>query len=213
MTRILVLGDRNPQFVTHRALDAALAQFPAGVEARWVATDGGDPGPSDGVWVAPGSPYRDGAAVLRAIARVRDDGTPLLGTCGGFQHTALALAGLGLDRHAESAPDAAEPFVAPLACPLNGETRRVTTVPGTRLAGLLGEAPFDAPFFCGYAPTDVVGARISAHADGVGVVGLELPFARHPFLLATLFQPQMGALRGEPLSPLIAAFVDAAIKS
>lgn len=71
MTSIIVLGDRNPQHVTHRALDAVLAQLPDDVDARWVATDDGDPRPSDGIWVAPGSPYRDAAAVLRAIERAR----------------------------------------------------------------------------------------------------------------------------------------------
>jgi CTP synthase (UTP-ammonia lyase) len=215
MTSIIVLGDRNTEHVTHRALDAVIAQLPEGVEARWVGTEVGDPGPSDGVWVAPGGPYRDGGAVLSAVRRARADGTPLLGTCSGFQYTALALAGLDERRHAESRPDAPEPFVAPLACRLDGETRTVTAGPQTRLAAVLGEAPLDVPFFCGYAPTDeaaamleAAGVVISARLADVGAVALELP--GHPFLMATLFHPQLGALRGEPLSPLIAAFVDAA---
>jgi CTP synthase (UTP-ammonia lyase) len=32
----------------------------------------------------------------------------------------------------------------------------------------------------------------------------------HPFFLATLFQPQVGAARGAPLHPVIRAFVAAA---
>jgi CTP synthase (UTP-ammonia lyase) len=40
------------------------------------------------------------------------------------------------------------------------------------------------------------------------VEGIELP--GHPFLVATLFQPQVGALAGRPLHPLIGALLDAA---
>jgi non-ribosomal peptide synthetase component F len=51
--------------------------------------------------------------------------------------------------------------------------------------------------------------RIAAHADDVGPVALEVPDGP-AFLMATLFQPQIGALDDEPLSPLIPAFLDAA---
>ena len=211
MTSITVLGDRNPDFVTHRALDAALEQLPDGVEARWRATDVplGPEGLGDGLWVAPGSPYRDDEAVLAAIGRALGEGVPLLGTCGGFQYTVLALAGRGMEHHAEATPAAADPVIAALPCRVDGEERTVTPVPGTRLARLLGEAPFPGTFFCGYAPARIAGARVAAHAEDVGPCALEGPDDA-PFLMATLFQPQMGALRGEPLSPVIAAFAQAA---
>ena len=41
--------------------------------------------------------------------------------------------------------------------------------------------------------------------DDAGVEAIELP--DHPFYLATLFQPQVGSLDGEPLHPVIADFV------
>jgi CTP synthase (UTP-ammonia lyase) len=220
-TRIAVLGDRDPSFITHRELDAALALLPADVEAAWCPTAGEDaarPEAFDGVWVAPGTPYRDDGAVLAAIGHARRCGTPLLGTCGGFQYTALSLArelaGVAAT-HAETQADAAEPFVAPLACTLYGEERTVTCVPGTRLAAILGAAPFAGFHFCGYglAPSaaqvlERAGVRIAAHAPDAGVEALELP--AHPFFIATLFQPQVGSLAGAPLSPLIGAFVAAA---
>jgi CTP synthase (UTP-ammonia lyase) len=52
------------------------------------------------------------------------------------------------------------------------------------------------------------GVVISARAPDAGVEGIELP--DHPFFVATLFQPQVGALAGGPLHPLIAGFLDAA---
>lgn len=224
--RITVLGDHDPEFSTHRELDAALARLGDGVEARWVASDapeasalGDAGGPADGLWIAPGGPYRDNDAVLAAIGRARVSGLPLLGTCSGFQFSAMelgaALAGVPAPRHAEVEPDAPAPFVAPLACRVDGETRAVSCTPGTRLAALLGTAPFDGLFFCGYAPSaaaeaalEGAGVPIAARAEGIGAVALELP--SHPFFVTTLFHPQAGALAGEPLSPLITAFVAAA---
>jgi hypothetical protein len=37
--RLLVLGDRNPEYLTHREIDAALVLMPDGVERGWVPTD------------------------------------------------------------------------------------------------------------------------------------------------------------------------------
>lgn len=209
MARIALVGDRNPEFVTHRALDAAIALLG---DAEWVPTErAAEAAGHDGVWIAPGTPYRDGAAVLALIEHARVTGLPLLATCGGFQYAALALAhAAGFDaRHAETDPGAPDPLLAPLACSLYGETRTVTCVPGTRLAGILGTAPFEGFHFCGFGlarsePLLAAGAVVSAHAPDAGVEAFELP--GHPFFVATLFQPQMSALDGGPLSALIEAF-------
>jgi CTP synthase (UTP-ammonia lyase) len=221
-TRIALLGDRNLEYVTHRALEAAVAQLPAGVDARWIGTDTPQAralDAFDGIWMLPGTPYRDDDAALAAIDRALDAGTPLLATCGGFQYALLALArrlaGIEDAAHAELEPDARTPVVAPLACSLIGEEREVTCVPGTRLAAICGTAPFTGFHYCGYglsaefvARLEDAGVVISAHAPDAGVEGIELP--EHPFFVATLFQPQMGALSGAPLHPLIVAFAEEA---
>jgi CTP synthase (UTP-ammonia lyase) len=215
MTTITVLGDHDPQHLTHRALDAALEQLPEGIAARWTASDEPLRDLGDGLWVAPGSPYRDDAAVLEAIGRARREGVPLLGTCGGFQYILLSLAGRDLRDHAEVTPEATAPLLRALACRVDGEWRPVTAVPGTELARLLGAEPFAGLFFCGYAPGEDAaeaiagaGGAIAAHADGIGPVALEVP--GEPFLMATLFHPQIGSLHEEPLSPVITAFAQAA---
>lgn len=221
-TSIALVGDREPRYVTHRALDATIARLPAGVEAEWVATDSPaarDLDRFDGIWMSPGTPYRDGEAALAAIERSLDTGTPLLATCGGFQYAVLALAsrlaGIADPGHAELDPEAPDPVVAPLACSLIEEEREVTCVPGTRLAALCGTAPFAGFHYCSYGLADgfvarleAAGVVVSAHADDVGVEAIELP--GHPFFVATAFQPQIGALSGGPLHPLIAAFVEEA---
>src|SRR4051794_41915795 len=89
--RITVLGDHNDAYATHRELDAALARLGPGVAAGWVASDApraaglGARGSVDGLWIAPGGPYRDNAAVLAAIGRARRDGVPPLGGAAGFR--------------------------------------------------------------------------------------------------------------------------------
>ena len=221
-TRIALLGDKDLRHVTHRELEAAIALLPDGIEARWVGSE--TPAARslagvDGLWVIPGTPYRDEAAVDAAIGWALDSGTPLLGTCGGFQYAAIALArrlaGVADPAHAEVAPDAADPVVAQLACSLVGERREVTCVPGTRLAEICGSEPFSGFHWCGYGLAEEfverlesAGVVVSAHAPDAGVEAIELP--AHPFFVATLFQPQVGALAGQPLHPLIDAFARAA---
>ena len=68
--RLLALGDRNPDFLTHREIDSTLKLLPADVDCRWVATD--DPRARelaryDGVWLLPGTLYRDDEAAYAAI--------------------------------------------------------------------------------------------------------------------------------------------------
>ncbi|HMI68729.1 MAG TPA: gamma-glutamyl-gamma-aminobutyrate hydrolase family protein [Solirubrobacteraceae bacterium] len=221
MIDIAVLGDRNLEYVTHRELDAALGLFPDWARGEWVSTDSDVPAAldrADGVWIVSGGPYRDDDAVYAAIRHVRERGTPLLATCSGFQYVVIELARslAGIDaHHAETDPDAEALVAAPLACSLVGEERMVTCVPGTRLAELCGTEPFPGFHWCNYGLADefvdtltAAGVVVGAHAPDAGVEGIEL--SDHPFFVATLFQPQVGALAGRPLHPLIAAFLETA---
>lgn len=220
--RIVALGDRDTTHLTHREIDAALAVFPDDARTGWTATD--DPSArsladADGVWLLPGTPYRDDKAAFAAIDHCLDTGTPFLGTCGGFQYACVGLArsraGVAAAAHAESDPDAEAPVVAPLACSLYGERRTVTPVPGTRLAAICGEAPFEGFHWCGYGLADAymeplrsAGVVVGATAPDAGVEAIEVP--DHPFFLATAFQPQVGVSETGALPALLLAFLDAA---
>lgn len=221
---IVALGDRDPGYLTHREIDAALELFPAEAGAHWVATDAPearDLRRATGVWLLPGTPYRDAEAAFGAIRHCLETGVPFLGTCGGFQHAVVELArsraGIADAAHEESDPDAIDPVISRLACSLYGEKRTVTLRPGTRLATIYGNDPFDGFHYCGYgvtpgtvAPLERVGVVISATAPDAGTEAIELP--EHPFFLATAFQPQVGASAAERLDPLIAAFVAATLE-
>jgi CTP synthase (UTP-ammonia lyase) len=217
---VVLLGDRNPSYLTHRELDAALTRLPSEVRGDWVDTDSPDASrvsDADGLWVVPGSPYRDEAAVYAAITSARTSAQPFLGTCGGFQYAVLEFArnaaGLVDAAHAESAPDAGTLVIDQLSCSLVGEERAVTAIPGTRMHGICGGEPFSGFHWCrfGLAPDFVErlvahGLTIGARAEDAGVEAIEL--AAHPFFVATLFQPQMGAAEARPLHPVLRAFVD-----
>jgi CTP synthase (UTP-ammonia lyase) len=207
---IAALGDRNTDYLTHREIDATIALAP---EIRWVPTVDARIDGFDGVWVLPGTPYRDDDAVLDAIRFAREEGMPILGTCGGFQHMALEYArnalGIAGAAHAETDPHGETIVVQALACSLVGQERTVVPVPGTRLAAICGEEPFTGFHFCSYGlavPLD--GLAVAAHAEDAGVEAVELP--DHPFYLATLFQPQVGTSETGVVHPLVGALLSAA---
>lgn len=235
MKDVILLGDRNVQYLTHRELDATVALLPRDVNARWVATDSPDAqhtADADGLWIVPGSPYRNDDAVDAAITRARTAGQPFLGTCGGFQYTVIEfarnVAGIRDAAHAELAPTADARVIDRLSCSLVAQERTVTAVPGTRLHALCGGAPFAGFHWCnfGLAPAYVsrlaaCGLQVAATADDAGVEAVEL--VDHPFFLATLFQPQIRAFakapagrsasEGRTIHPVIEGFINAVMAS
>jgi CTP synthase (UTP-ammonia lyase) len=223
MKDIVLLGDRDPEAITHRALDAVIASLPPSVRARWVGTDTREAlhtADADAVWAVPGTPYRNDDAVYAAITHARISGQPFLGTCGGFQYVVVEfarnVAAIAGAAHAETAPHADALVVQRLACSLVAQERLVTPVRGSRFHALCGDEPFVGFHWCNYGVAPAYaeqlascGLRIGATADDAGVEAVELP--DHPFFVATLFQAQIGALRGQPLHPVIQGLVDAAV--
>lgn len=222
MTSIVLLGDHDPAYGTHRALDALIERLAPDAVLTWVPTTHTDDpalAAADGVWAVPGTPYADEGAVHAVLRHRRENGLATLGTCGGFQHLVLEFArnrlGFRDAAHQETDPHAEQPVVAALTCSLVGEMRPVTPVPGTRMAEICGLEPFDGFHFCNYG-VDLryrdafaeAGLTFSAFAPDAGVEAVELE--GHPFYLGTLFQPQMTSLDGGPVHPLVLAFLDAA---
>lgn len=84
---IRVVGDFNPQFHSHAALNAAVEHAATAtglpVDARWLPTPDVDVrrlAEADGLWISPGSPYRSFDGALRAIEFARTSGRPLAAT-------------------------------------------------------------------------------------------------------------------------------------
>jgi CTP synthase (UTP-ammonia lyase) len=218
-TRIALVGDREERYPSHREVDAVLPMLGVDVEAVWLPTDGAavqDLRGFDGIWLMPGSPYADDDAAYASIRYAREHAVPFLGTCGGLQYAVVEffrnVLGVAGASHAESDGVGAGNVVTALACSLNGQEREVRPVPGTRFAALVAGTPFVGMHYCSYAPDALALARlvaagmvVEANADDADAEVIELP--THPFFMLSLFQPQIGALAGRPLHPLLREFV------
>jgi CTP synthase (UTP-ammonia lyase) len=226
--RIGLIGDHDPTVTAHRAIPRALAlaatDARVDLDAEWVHTSTIPDSPDDmlarfnGIWCVPASPYANTEGALRAIRYARERGIPFLGTCGGFQHAVLELARTVLGRaaaaHAEIQPEASDVVVTPLRCALVEKTGAVRLVEGSKAASLCGGGELYEEYHCSYglnpeyeAALESVGLRVTGRDPSGEARVVELD--RHPFYLATLFQPERAALRGEP-HPLVRGFVDAA---
>jgi hypothetical protein len=157
MPAIAVVGDRNPEYETHRGIDRVLGSLPPGLTGRWCATESLDPAEAtsaEGVWIAPGTPYRNREAVLEVIRHARADEQPILATCDGFQHMLLeyarSVAGIERAEHEEDHPAAGALLISRLSCSLIGEIRPVTAIPGTTASAICGLEPFDGFHYCNF---------------------------------------------------------------
>jgi CTP synthase (UTP-ammonia lyase) len=224
-TRIGLIGDYDATVLAHQAIPVALGlaeeTLALSVVFEWVPTveirDRSRIADFTGLWCVPASPYRSMEGALLAIQFAREHGRPFLGTCGGFQHVVIEYArnvlGWADAEHAETAPDAVRPVIAPLACGLVEATGAVQFRPGSRIAAAYGCETSTEGYHCRYGlnprfqATLVSGPlRAGAH-DATGEIrAVELD--GHPFFLATLFQPERAALKGR-CPPLVADFVRA----
>lgn len=227
MKQIGVIGDFNASILAHRAIEAALPlvaqELKMELRWKWLGTmdlGAGAHEPLDqfaGLWCTPGSPYADTGAVLRAIDFARETSLPFLGTCAGFQHAMLEYAQhvwrLPVAAHAETDPEAADPVIAPLECPLVEITEPLDLVPGSRLEAIYGAAHIVEGYHCNYGLNPKYAARLASGPLAVGardksgqVRAVELH--GHPFFIATLFQPERAALAARS-PPLVRAFIQA----
>src|SRR5687768_6308913 len=101
-SRIAILGDFNPVYATHHALNDGILQVSNHlgefVQCDWIGTDifntkvVFEKGLYSSLWIAPGSPYKDFQNALEVIRYARTNDIPTLGNCGGFQHMVIEFA-------------------------------------------------------------------------------------------------------------------------
>ncbi|QYC42272.1 CTP synthase [Nonomuraea coxensis DSM 45129] len=221
--RIALVGDRSPSVRSHTrvpwVMEALREHDGIALDPYWIPTTDVAAGLDgfDGVWLLPGSPYRDEAGAVEAVRVAREGGLPFLGTCAGFQHMLLEYARhvCGLDvAHAENDPAGRDFLLTPLACSLAGHESLVRLTPGTLVARIVAARETLESYICSYGLNESYrdaltagGLVFSGHAadDGAARVA-ELP--GHPFFLATLFQPELAERDGRA-HPVISAFAAA----
>ncbi|MFL6551726.1 MAG: CTP synthase [Povalibacter sp.] len=226
--KVGLVGDFDANVTAHRAIPEALRLVGEAtrlkLEHEWIATDRiqseAHVTDFDGLWCVPGSPYRNTAGALLAIAYARSRRVPFLGTCGGFQHAILEYArnvlGWSDADHAETAPDARRLIIAPLACSLVEETDAVQLVPRSRIARAYSALTAQEGYHCRYGlnpefESALLSGALHATARDTNEEVRAIELVDHPFFVATLFQPERAALKGD-VPPLVAAFIKACVE-
>ncbi|WP_445368779.1 glutamine amidotransferase-related protein [Methylomonas sp. BW4-1] len=221
---IALLGEYTPTFPPHLATNAAIEHAKAAlgleINADWISTEDIDQTLFQryaGIWVAPGSPYRNLDKTLAAIRYARESGIPCFGTCGGFQHMILEYArnvlGFKDAQHAEYDSYASDLFISKLACSLAGRQLPLTFEPGSRVADIYGALTATEQYYCNFGINpdyiDVLKSgplKITA-ADAEGEIRV-IEWSDHPFFIGTLFVPQARSKPEQP-HPLVSAFLRA----
>ncbi|MEO0828440.1 MAG: CTP synthase [Cyanobacteria bacterium J06635_15] len=221
---IAILGEYKPNFEPHIATTAAIthssSQLKTEVVGNWVSTE--DITPSlfeqySGIWVAPGSPYKNMEKMLWAIQYARENNVPCFGTCGGFQHMILEYArhvlGFQKAESEDNNPYASQLFITQLACSLAGREMQLTFTEGSRISEIYGAQTATEQYYCNfgvnpdYVPLLKQRSLQITGADCEGDVRvIELP--SHPFFIGTLFVPQARSTPEVP-HPIVTAFLRA----
>jgi CTP synthase (UTP-ammonia lyase) len=237
--RIGILGDLEPASRGHRAINDALShaatKMQIKLESSWIPT------PSllaadakkvlesyDGLWAAPGSPYKSFDGMLTGIEFARRNDWPFLGTCGGFQYALIECArnvlGIKDADSAENNSGSKNIIIYPVACAvpnrkkdapkLSGLIPEIRLRPGSYLQSFYMQDSATEEFFCDFEVNPEyewaaieAGFPVVARGAQGEIRAIESP--THRFYIATLFQPQHSSKPGKP-HPLVLAFVQAA---
>ena len=221
--RVALVGDYDKSVIAHQAIPEALrvsASKEQSIECVWIHTASIRDAAADlagfsGIWCVPASPYSSMEGALDAIRYARESRRPFLGTCGGFQHAVIEYArnvcGLRDASHAETHPGAPILVISSLACRLVEQSEEIVLQDGGKLKSAYGVDRITEEYRCSYGLNRDYetllfrnGLRPTAHSLSGEVRAVEL--SSHPFFVATLFQPERRALRGE-IPPLVSAFV------
>jgi CTP synthase (UTP-ammonia lyase) len=239
--RIGILGDFNPEFRSHHAtndsLQHAARKLKIPVESEWLPTPSlATPNAEkiletfDGLWAAPGSPYKSFEGILKGIEFARRRDWPFVGTCGGFQYALIEFARNVLNIQdadtAENNSGSKNIVIYPVACAvpnrkgdapkLSGTIPDIKLRPGSYLQSFYGKEKETATeeFFCNFEvnpeyewATIEAGFPVVARGPNGEIRAIESP--THRFFLGTLFQPQLSSTEKKP-HPVILAFVQAA---
>ena len=230
--RIAVLGDFEAKSPTLPAIEKSLqhasVKLDLPVEAQWLAT------PSllapttqkmletfDGIWAAPGSPYKNFDGMLKGIEFARRRDWPFLGTCGGFQYALIECArnvlGIADADTAENNSGSKNIIIYPVACAvpergkgqpkLSGVVPEIRLRPGSYLQSFYLKDTVAEEFFCNFEVNPdyewaamEAGFPVVARGAQGEIRAIESP--THRFYIATLFQPQLSSKPGNP-HPLV----------
>jgi CTP synthase (UTP-ammonia lyase) len=224
--KIALVGDFDEKVSTlvalNRSVEHCRRHAPFALEAEWISTEILEkalPGLREysGIWIAPGSPYKNDEGVYQIIRMAREGNLPIMGSCGGFQYMILEYAKNVLNikdaGHEESDSDSV-PVISKLRCSLKGQQELVSiTDKSSWLYNVLGREYIVGKYYCSYGVNPVFQERLNqfpfvftAFSPTGEVRAFELK--THRFFKGTLFQPSLDSSTENP-NPLIKSFFEA----
>lgn len=229
--KIAILGDFNPVYSTLHMLNDSIRHIQQHlnkeIQFDWIATDIFDSKvvfetcDYKGLWIAPGSPYKDMQNVLDVIKYARENNIPTLGNCAGFQHMIIEFArNVCQIKHAdneETNPNGSDLLIHKLACSLKEEQEQLTLIDkDSLLYQIIQSESILGKYYCSFGVNDKYVETLSEHgltfttkSESGQLRSFELK--THRFFLGTLFQPALTSSANTP-SPIITEFVKQAIR-
>jgi len=224
--RIGIIGEFNPNYYTHLALNEAFihsAEFlKSRFELQWISTATiaeffeREIHTLDGLLMAMGTPYCNMDAALKVIEYARENNIPLMAICGGFQHVLIEYArnvkGIHDAEHEETSPNAANKIINALSCSLVGEKENLNVIDDNSLtAKILDEKEFEGKYHCSYGLNKNYEKILFDENLFPTVINAEneiraIELKNHKFFIGTLFQHQLYSTPENP-SKLLNAFV------
>lgn len=224
--RIGIIGDydgRLSHIATEEALKHAAKMLEIEVEYKWLPTvmfDSGDEELTlyDGLWCAPGSPYKSMNGATRAIQYARESNCPFIGTCGGFQHAVIEFGRnvLHISALKDTKFNPYEPndYITALSCSLVGQTRHIILDQNSRLHHIYGCTKIEEKYNCNFGLNKDF--QFLLNENGFKVIGIDeqkeariMTIENNSFFIATLFQPQLSSTYENP-NPLIIEYLHSA---
>lgn len=221
--KIGIIGDydgRPSHLATEEALKHSAGKLAVTLTHKWLPTDTLDNSLEeliyfDGLWCAPGSPYKSMNGALNAIRFARENNYPFLGTCGGFQHAVIEFGRnvLQIDalKDIHFNPYEANEYITALSCSLVGQTRHITISKASKLYPVYGHSRITEKYNCSFGLNKSFENKLIQ--NGFCVIGTDennearlMTLENNTFFVASLFQPQLSSTSQNP-HPLIDEYI------
>ncbi|MHB8131197.1 MAG: CTP synthase C-terminal region-related (seleno)protein [Mobilitalea sp.] len=190
-------------------------------ETKWLSTNLLEEGTKqklscfDGLWCAPGSPYKSMLGAINAIKFARENNYPFIGTCGGFQHAVIEYARNVLQiksiQGTEFNPYLPNSFITALSCSLVGQARHIIIAKDSNMNDIYGATEIEEKYNCNFGLNKEFQTILDQ--NGFKVIGKDtegeariVVLDENNFYVATLFQPQLSSTYETP-HPLIMAYL------
>ncbi|PHR72282.1 MAG: hypothetical protein COA66_06080 [Arcobacter sp.] len=211
--KIAIIGDYNEKVTAHICISQAFSlsynKTQIDVDFSWIDTRRVNIKhlkKFDAIWCAPSSPYKSMQGVLNAINFARTNNVPFLGTCAGYQYTAIEFARNELDyinaEHQEVNKDASMPLFTLLPSITEEREVDVFLYKNSLLKKIYNKQHIKEEFEGNYVLNSKYAhifnnSAMTLVAMNKNKEAKALEIKENRFFIATAFQPERSALIGK----------------